>query len=160
MKLSFRLITEDDVKQLLSWQYAPPYDIYNFEGEVSECEIEYYLNPQFHFHVIVDNTDSIIAFCSFGMDGQVTGGDYSENALDIGLGVRPDLTNQGKGINYVQSVINFAIETFNPTALRVTIAEFNVRAQKVWQKIGFVKISKFQSHRNKIPFVIYIKRLR
>jgi len=159
MNVSFRPVNEGDVQQFLTWRYPPPYDIYNFEDEVTPKEIEYYLIPPFQFHVMLDVEGSIIAYCSFGEDGQVAGGDYSKNALDIGLGLRPNLTSQGKGIDYVQEVINFAIDTFNPNALRVTIAEFNLRAQKVWQKAGFVKDSHFESTRGKKPFVIYIQQV-
>jgi [ribosomal protein S18]-alanine N-acetyltransferase len=159
MNVSFRLITADDVKHFIIWRYAPPYDIYNIGEEDTDAEIEYFLNPIYQVYAMVDGLGSLVAYCSFGKDGQVPGGDYSDNALDIGLGLRPDLTNQGKGVDYVQKVNNFAISTFDPKALRVTIAEFNLRAQKVWQKAGFVKVSHFESTKSKIPFVIYSKNV-
>lgn len=159
MNISFRLVTPADVQHFFAWHYPPPYDIYNLGEEPSPEEMAYCLEPQYQYHVMLDATDVIVAFCSFGVDGQVPGGDYSADALDIGLGLRPELTGQGKGVEYVQRVIDFALEKFTPNALRVTIAAFNRRAQKVWEKAGFTEISRFGRERDQMPFVIYLRRV-
>jgi len=44
--------------------------------------------------------------------------------------------------------------TFPPTAFRVTVAEFNKRAQRVWEKAGFRPVQTFQRSGDGIPFVI------
>jgi len=51
--------------------------------------------------------------------------------------VRPDLTGRGQGSRYVDAVLTFARRTFAVQTFRVTVAEFNQRAQKVWEKAGF-----------------------
>ncbi len=42
----------------------------------------------------------MVGFCSFGVDGRVPGGDYPDGPLDVGMGMRPDLTAAawGRGI--------------------------------------------------------------
>jgi RimJ/RimL family protein N-acetyltransferase len=70
------------------------------------------------------------------------------------LGVRPDLTGQGRGSTYTTAVCNFAVQTFAPTKLRVTIAEFNQRAQHAWAKAGFVQSYAFRSAHGARPFVV------
>jgi RimJ/RimL family protein N-acetyltransferase len=90
----------------------------------------------------------------------VPGGDYSTPALDIGLGVRPDLTGRGLGFDYVNAVIDFAYRTYTPDRLRVTIAAFNARARRVWERAGFELIGKFQSEWTHIDFVIMMKAMR
>ncbi len=159
MTISFRTITKDDVIKLFQWHYAPPYDVYNLGEEPTDADLVYYLDPRYRYCVMLDAADTVIAFCSFGEDGQVPGGDYSADALDIGLGVCPDLTGQGCGSAYVQQVIDFALATFAPNALRVTIAAFNQRAQRLWQQAGFVEVSRFGSAKNALPFIIYSRRV-
>ncbi len=59
-------------------------------------------------------------FCSFGADGQVAGGDYSGQCLDIGMGIWPDLTGRGNGKRYAQAVVSYEFgqeeETYNIVA--------------------------------------------
>jgi len=154
---SCRLATPEDVRQFFSWRYEPPYDIYQLDETTFESELAYYLDPCHQFHALVDHAGALVALCSFGADGQVPGGDYGADALDIGMGVRPDLTGQGRGAVYVQQVVDFALASFAPNALRVTIAAFNLRAQKVWQKVGFVESSRFGRTKDGVLFVIYLR---
>ncbi len=157
MDFRFRPATKDDIQQILPWRYPPPYDIYDLREGSTDVDLAYYLDPRYHYHVMLDDTGAVVAYCSFGEDGQVPGGDYRAAALDIGLGVHPDLTGRGEGIGYVQQVVDFALVTFTPRALRVTIAAFNHRAQRVWQKAGFVEVSRFGRERDQMPFVIYVR---
>ena len=53
------------------------------------------LRPDYHYHAAHDETGRLVGFCCFGEDAQVPGGDYSLPALDIGLGLHPDLTGRG-----------------------------------------------------------------
>ncbi|MCB0190198.1 MAG: GNAT family N-acetyltransferase [Caldilineaceae bacterium] len=157
MNLSFRPITAEDVRQFFGWRYDPPSDLYTYDEDPSTDDLAYYLDPRHHFYMVVDDTGALMALCSFGEDGRVPGHDYSSDALDIGFALRPDLTGQGRGTEYVRCVIDFASATFVPKALRVTIAAFNQRAQKVWQKLGFVEISRFGRTSDGMPFIVYMK---
>lgn len=80
-------------------------------------------------------------------------------ALDIGLGLRPDLTGQGHGSEYINAVIDFIQPTYPPGRLRVTIAEFNTRALRVWEKAGFQRRQVFQGGQVNTSFVILLKTL-
>ncbi len=75
-------------------------------------------------------------------------------ALDIGLGVRPDLTGQGRGATFANEVIEFGKRTYAPARLRVTIAAFNHRAQRVWDKMGFKRVQTFTRPGAQFDFVI------
>lgn len=163
MKLRFRPLNEQEARTILGWQYEPPYDVYNMgdghdDPELLAAALDYFLNPALAFHSIMsEETGTLVAFCSFGLDAQVSGGDYNEPALDIGLGVRPDLTGRGLGASFVQAVVAFACHTFQPPRLRVTIASFNQRAQCVWEKNGFSASSTFVSMMTGMPFIIFTR---
>jgi RimJ/RimL family protein N-acetyltransferase len=152
MDLTFRPITEKDVRQIFTWEYEAPYDIYNLPSENIEEELGYFLDPQNNFFSLFSNQD-LTAFCSYGSDARVPGGDYTEEALDIGMGVKPDLTGQGNGSDFARAVLLYALNSFQPEKLRVTIAGFNERARRVWEKLGFEQTQTFNNPRGK-PFVI------
>lgn len=150
----FQRIRKLDIPVITSWRYDPPYDLYNLEHPPDADDIAYFLDFQNAFHIITDDNGTILAFCSFGADGQVPGGDYSAPALDIGMGVRPDLTGQGNGVNFACAVSDFARQTYDPPALRVTIADFNRRARRVWEKTGFEFVTRFVAAASDREFVI------
>lgn len=155
MILSFSPLTKSAAREIVTWRYEPPYDIYNLDN--SEETINYLLDEQYHIQAMRDENNSLVGFCSFGVDGQVPGGDYSADALDIGMGIRPDLTGQGRGGNIVASVLDFAQRKFNTNTFRVTIAAFNQRAQRVWEKNSFIPIETFIFEARKLDFVIMRK---
>ncbi len=155
--LTFSPIKDDDVRQYVSWQYEPPYDIYNENPAQAEEIVAYYRDPQFQAHSIMDANGRLVGICSFGPDGRVPGGRYVHDAIDIGLAIRPDLTDQGNGHIFIQAVLDFAWKQFNPRTCRVTIAAFNKRAQRVWQKAGFVQVEQFGRQRDGALFVILVK---
>ena len=158
-KIIFHRLDEKSAQAILQWQYPPPYDFYNLTASELENILPYLLDPANAFHGLFDSEGRLLAFCSFGPDGQVSGGDYRLPALDIGLGLRPDLTGQGHGSEYVNAVIDFDHQTFTPAQLRVTIAEFNARALRVWEKAGFWRVQMFRGGPANTGFVILLKTL-
>jgi RimJ/RimL family protein N-acetyltransferase len=149
-------INENQIRQYVSWQYDPPYDIYSENPANADAIVAYYLDPQYQAHALTDKDGRLIGICSFGLDGRVPGGRYLHDALDIGLAIRPDLTGQGNGHTYIQAIIDFAWQQYHPPALRVTIAEFNRRAQRVWQKAGFVQVERFGRLSDSMSFLVLI----
>jgi GNAT superfamily N-acetyltransferase len=156
MTYHFRLLDEAAVFTIAEWRYEPPYDVYDL-GAIDDDDLAYLLDPELAFHGIVDGAGVLVAYCSFGFDGQVPGGDYTLEALDIGLGVRPDLTGRGRGLTFVQTVLDFAQKQYAPAAFRVTIAEFNKRALRVWQTAGFRPVQQFETNFEGRSFVVLMR---
>lgn len=152
--LTFCRMDRTSAVEIVNWRYLSPYDIYNLD--VGEETVRYALDPRNNFHVMWDVECQLVGFCSFGQDAQVQGGDYGQEALDIGMGIRPDLTGQGSGTRYATAVISFARGLYNPVRYRVTIAAFNQRAQRVWAKIGFNPIQEFTNQGTRREFVVMV----
>ncbi len=157
MPFIFKPMDEASIYKFVDWRYDPPYDYYNLGDPPLEEDIRYFMNPQNAYHTISDESGDLLAFCSFGPDAQVPGGDYNTNALDIGVGVRPDLTGQGRGSLFVDAVLDFARRTFAPTMFRVTVAEFNQRALQVWEKAGFRRVQTFQNSGDGRTYIVLIR---
>ena len=148
-----------NARAILYWRYDPPYDLYNSDPDHAEEDVRVLLDPQYAYHTLTDKRGDLVAYCCFGPDAQVPGVDYGLNALDIGMGVRPDLTGQGHGLKYAQAVLDFGRRTFAPSACRVTVAEFNKRALRVWDKVGFRAVQRFQREGDGRTFVVLMREM-
>lgn len=159
LNITYRPADKKSAREFVQWEYPPPYDIYNNPTEQLADAVHYNIDPTNNVYAMFDQEDALIGYCSYGDDGQVPGGDYSEDALDIGLMIKPALTGQGMGSQFVKDVIRNGIEKYAPKILRVTIAAFNKRALRVWEKNGFIRTQTFNRSRDGMEFVIMMKEV-
>jgi [ribosomal protein S18]-alanine N-acetyltransferase len=159
MQVIIKPLDAATAREMLSWRYAVPYDMYNIEVENLDTEIHYFTHPDNHYFAIFDTRHKLIGHCCFFREAQVPGGDYSRDALDIGIGMRPDWTGGGHGTVVAQAVMDYAIETYHPQALRATIAAWNERAQKVCLNNGFEMVDRFTHPTTYREFVILLREL-
>ena len=157
MKLIFKPLNREQAIVILNWRYIYPYDRYNFDANTFKQDLSYLLDRQNAFFAILDLHEELQGYCSFGSDGRVLGGQYDTNALDIGMGVRPNLTGRGNGKQYARSVVEYGIRLYKAKQLRVTIAKFNQRAQRVWKQLGFEQVEKFTKVGTEDEFIIMIR---
>jgi ribosomal-protein-alanine N-acetyltransferase len=143
MRLTFAPITEEGVRAVAGWTYEPPYDIYNLGAAPIDHLLASFLDPDNAYHEITDEDGRLIAFCCFGPDARVSGGDYAAAALDVGIGLRPDLTGQGLGPGVIGATLDYADAIMRPTLFRTTIAAFNRRSIRAFEKVGFREVSRF-----------------
>ncbi len=165
MELQVKPVNIEDAQKFVLWRYEPPYAVYNViddpaDNEQIKEQIDYFLDPAVNCHVITDRNNDLLGLITFGADGQVPGGDYSAEALDIGMGIRPDLTGQGRGNAFITAAIDFAVKAYQPTMLRTTVATFNKRAQRLCLRAGFTIVDEFVATTwTKKPFYILTKTL-
>jgi len=145
---------EAGARVVLAWYYPAPYGIYNTPPEQIDSVVPVLTDAANHYYLIYEGAWDPVAYCCYGPDARVPGGDYDQVALDVGLGVRPDLTGQGRGNEFVAAVLDHGRAVFDPAAWRVTIARFNARAQRVWEKAGFECVEEFEREMDGMAFVI------
>jgi len=158
-QISYQPVDEKTAREFLQWQYEPPYDIYNCPPEEVEKAVQYNLDPANNVYAMFDQDDKLIGYCSYGKDAQVPGGDYDADALDIGLMIKPELTGQGLGAGFARDVIHNGSRLFGPGKRRVTIAAFNRRAIRVWEKNGFHQTQTFKRERDGMDFIVMLKNV-
>jgi RimJ/RimL family protein N-acetyltransferase len=142
---------------MLSWQYEPPYGMYTLEPVDEATAIRELLRPELHYVAVLDEHDDMIAFRCFGPDAQVPGGIYGEEALDLGGGLRPDLTGKGLGWHVIAASMNYAMGRFAPRLFRTTVASFNQRAKKVCERLGYQVARSFNRPSDGMSFDILLK---
>ena len=153
-----RPLEEHQARDILSWEYPFPYDFYNPSVDAyHDHYVKQFLNPALNFHAVIDARGTMIGFCSFGSDGQVLGGDYDDEALDIGVGMRPASTGQGQGAAFFGAILGFALDSLSPEFLRLTVAKFNQRALKLYENFDFEIKSEFFEHSTDVPYLILVR---
>jgi [ribosomal protein S18]-alanine N-acetyltransferase len=137
---------------IVTWRYPAPYDCYDMTG----ADPAFLLDPASGYYALAGE-DGLLGFRSFGADGQVPGGEYDESALDTGGGLRPELTGRGLGRAAIGTGLEFGRQQFAPPAFRVTVATFNLRAQRVVQALGFQPAGRFAASTDGRSFVILVR---
>ena len=157
MKLKIESLSEEQIRIFVTWKYSDPYAIYDMSTEDIESQVRFFSNPENGYFAITDELGELLGFCNFGADARVPGGDYTAKAVDIGMGMRPALTGQGHGAEYARAVFDFARTRYSEWQHRVTIAEFNQRAQRLCRGLGFSQVSRFTREGDAKPFIIMIR---
>ena len=85
------------------------------------------------------------------------GGNYELDALDMGGGLRPDLTGEGLGASFIEAAIEFARRQYSSEVYRATVAKFNQRALRVCEKVGYKQTQTFTSTHTGMKFVVLIR---
>jgi [ribosomal protein S18]-alanine N-acetyltransferase len=148
--LRFTPLDEDDVEEILHWRYAGELSVYGFDTPDPAARAEEkrdLLDSANQYHAARSVTGELVGFCCFGPDARVPGGDYAEPALDVGLGLRPDLVGQGLGLPFLNAILNFARGSAKPPRFRLTVAAFNRRAVRVYERAGFETVARFEQRR-------------
>jgi GNAT superfamily N-acetyltransferase len=139
----FKPIAASDAEEISRWRYPEPYTTYNGDP----ASVPGLLDPRYNYHAVTVPDGELVGYFCFGADATVPAGRklglYDEDALDVGLGMRPDLTGRGLGPDFVRAGLRFARQTFSPPAFRLTVAAFNRRAVKVYEAVGFEVIHSF-----------------
>jgi len=134
MNFEFRTPTKNDVQDILTWKYEGIYSFYDNSIQKEKIEsIENFIDSDNNFS-IYNEYNELIGNCSFY---------YIEEFFCVGLQMRPDITGKGFGTEFVKSIINFGKQKYNLNYLDLTVAKFNSRAIKVYEKLGFKVIEEF-----------------
>ncbi len=117
--MKIELARHEDLAELATWRYASPYDFYNGDQEPVK-------NPERYF--IARDDDGLVGFYYF---------EPKDDALEYGLGLRPDLTGRGLGLEFFRQGLEFGRERYLRGRVRLFVAAFNERAIKVYERAGF-----------------------
>jgi [ribosomal protein S18]-alanine N-acetyltransferase len=120
VKLTIMRTSTEVISEVMSWQYDAPYEFYSGDGGPP-------LNPE-RFFAARDEGGALVGFFYFERRG---------DALFYGLGLRPDLTGRGLGLDFVNAGLRFARRRYRPARVILDVASFNERAIKVYERAGF-----------------------
>lgn len=144
MKITIKSMNYEEAKQISKWIYKEPYSIYSMM-ESDECINELLDGSYFS---VLDEKYELIGYYCFGDSAKVPAGNQYgvydlKDFTDIGLGIKPDLCGQGIGYDFLNAGLAFAKNKLSAEKFRLTVATFNERAIKVYEKLGFKKVNDF-----------------
>ncbi|WP_054711113.1 GNAT family N-acetyltransferase [Bacillus sp. JCM 19041] len=144
-------MTLEDARQISVWSYDEPYSMYSMDSSIETVEEliagDYYA---------VYSQSMLIGFYCTGRSAQVPSaklqGVYSEGYIDIGLGLKPNMTGKGYGKDFMSFILDEVLKHSPKTRLRLTVAKWNTRAIRLYERFSFVEVKQFS--RNKMTFLV------
>jgi ribosomal-protein-alanine N-acetyltransferase len=141
MSFRFRLMSQADAEAIAGWHYAEPFSFYDWAADPRD--LAELLNPTARgdgYFAVEDETGELIGFFHYK--------EPHAPRLEIGLGLRPDRTGQGLGKSFVEAGLDFGRERFAPREFTLSVASFNRRAIKVYERVGFSTVRVFSHWTN------------
>ncbi|MGD6833132.1 GNAT family N-acetyltransferase [Sutcliffiella halmapala] len=145
-----------DAAKILLWRYEAPYDFYNMV--ISDDTMSELLDGS--YYAVYSGDDRLFGFYCKGNSAQVPAGHasgaYLDACLDIGLGMKPNMTGSGRGSSFFSFILDSLDEEEEGQAsFRLTVATFNKRAMALYTKLGFEKKINFEQ--KGVEFVTMVK---
>jgi RimJ/RimL family protein N-acetyltransferase len=109
--------------EIMGWRYETPYDFYDTAADPPD-------HPERLKYVCGDD-GRVEAFWEFTVDG---------DEVELGIGLRPDLTGRGLGEPYLRAQIAFAQAQWRPRLLLLYVASWNERAIRLYERLGFREV--------------------
>lgn len=141
MTYKFEIMTQKQAEEIAhNWHYDGEYSFYDMEADEEDLAefLDRKARGNFMFAVMIE--DELIGYFSVSQ--------AAVNVYDIGLGMRPDLTGNGRGTEFLQAGMEFVQSRFTVDEITLSVATFNQRAIKVYRKIGFKDMDTFVQDTN------------
>jgi ribosomal-protein-alanine N-acetyltransferase len=140
VRLEIRQMLQTHAEEIVRWHYDPPYAFHDADADAGDLAMLF--DPEIRkgtYFAAFGEDAALIGFFEFRTDG---------DDLVVGLGMRPDLTGRGLGLAFVEAGLEFARERFEPSGFRLSVAAFNERAIKVYERAGFRPLRTYDHETN------------
>jgi ribosomal-protein-alanine N-acetyltransferase len=129
--LQFAPLRQAHAEAIAGWHYPEPFSFYDWTEDPDDLAelLDPALRGNAYFEV-VDAAGDLVGYFSFKPKDDQT--------LELGTGLRPDLTGRGLGASFLAAGLEFARARFAPGRFVLSVATFNERAIKVYERAGFV----------------------
>jgi len=153
MTYELRPLTAEQGEAMAGWSYPGPWAVY----EVSAA-----IDPAQGFWAVVDGTGdgtaAVVGYACFGVEARVPGLEERPGVLDVGVGMRPDLTGQGLGREFATAVLDHGGTVSGAAVLRAVVQDWNARSRRLLTGLGFAQTGE---HRvGDLLFVVYERAAR
>ena len=142
LKCYFSPMTRDLARLIAdTWEYPPPYDFYDAAADPEDYEE--FVNPEQWPQKFWQ------ARCEEDLIGFFTASPTEDReTYEISLGLSPDLTGGGLGLKFVLAGLETLAAECSPSRVVLSVAAFNERAMKVYERAGFRAIRTYSQPTN------------
>lgn len=134
-----------------SWRYEGEYAFYDMTADPEDYEEIVSPEKRGERYFSVFNEGVLTGFFCVEREG---------SNIELGLGLRPDLTGQGRGKHFLDEILHYVRENYDFDKICLDVASFNERAIKVYEWAGFVKTGTAQLHTNGDEFEFTLMELK
>jgi ribosomal-protein-alanine N-acetyltransferase len=134
-------MSQADAEAIAGWRYPEPFSFYDWAADPND--LAELLDPKARgdaYFAVKDESGRLIGFFHFKTP-------YGPR-LEIGLGLHPERTGQGLGKSFVEAGLDFGREHFSPREFTLSVASFNRRAIRVYERVGFSAVRVFSHWAN------------
>jgi ribosomal-protein-alanine N-acetyltransferase len=137
-------LTAEHGEAMAEWRYPGPWAIYDRAGAI---------DPSEGFWAVVDGAGEVVGYACFGVEARVPGLEERPGVLDVGVGLRPDLTGQGRGREFATAVLDHGRAVSGARRLRAVVQDWNARSRALLSRLGFEEAGTHDV--GEVRFVIY-----
>jgi len=134
-------MTQADAVAISRWRYPEPYSFYDWDADPDD--LAELLDPARRgdtYWAVEDGSGELVGFFSCKPS--------EPGAVEIGLGLRPDLTGRGLGAAFLEAGLEHVRTRFAPTEFVLSVAAFNRRAIAVYERAGFARVRAYSHWTN------------
>ncbi|GAB4324464.1 MAG: hypothetical protein Kow00117_12580 [Phototrophicales bacterium] len=163
MRYKLKPMNRTMAERIIRWRYASSQQGFGHHFVTVDAQIDFFINPINQYYVLKTETDDVVAICRIKADqpmhNELTNPlDVSDNILDIEINVRPDLITKGQGHRYIHLLLQLMRQQFHARHFRVTIAESNMQALRLYQQAGFQPVDTYQRADDGQRFIILMTK--
>lgn len=124
---------ETHTREVEAWHYEPPWDFYDLASDPADAEAMRDPARAVHRRAVVGEAGRLEAFWYFDWHGDV---------VEVGIGLRPDLTGPGLGESFLRAQLAYASRHWGPATFRLFVASWNERAIRLYERLGFREVAR------------------
>ena len=133
-------MSQSQARKVAAWRYDPPYDFYDAVADPEDlAELLDPVQREGRYFAVLSDQGDLVGFFMFKHEGDI---------VEVGLGLRPDLTGFGLGLSFLLAGLEFARERYAPAQFRLAVAAFNQRAIRVYERAGFCQGESYMHRTN------------
>ena len=125
------------------WHYDGQYAFYDMKND--QEDYDEIISPQLrknNYFQVLDTNGNLVAFFCLDPDKK------KKEQVEVGLGLAPNLTGRGLGSEFMSVIENFVKDNYDYKVIVLSVADFNLRAIKVYQMAGYVQTGTENVHSN------------
>jgi len=147
----FRKVSNKDVEDILTWKYEGVYSF--FDNDLSQGKIDYIKSfpTDNNTYAIYNKENELVGNCALYFNDNVT----------FSIQMKPSLTSQGMGREFLETFLLFAKEKYSLKSIRLSVLKFNERAIRLYKNLDFKVVNEFigKTVKGEMEFITMEKEL-
>jgi RimJ/RimL family protein N-acetyltransferase len=129
--------SEAHADEVATWHYEPPWDFYDVASDPADAAEMRDPAEAGHYRAVLGDDGALDAFWYF---------DWHDDVVEVGIGLRPDLTGRGLGESFLRDQLEYASKRWHPATFRLFVAAWNERAIRLYERLGFGEVGRESRH--------------